>query len=84
MSLKNAQWLKKRRRQNKIKKQTNYVNKTHKGVDINTLRDNLKRKKIEKVKEKKNSTIFWLWFFLINKLSKLFRLDKNQKEGKKC
>ena len=53
MYLKNAKLLKKRRRQNKIKKQTNYVNKTHKGVEPSTLRENLKRKKREDLKEKK-------------------------------
>ena len=66
MSLKNAKWLKNRRRINKIKKQNNYVNKTHKGVDVNTLRDNLKRKGIEEIKDKKE----------MNKLSKLFGLSK--------
>ena len=68
VSLKNAKWLKGRRRINKIKKQNNYVNKTHKGVDVNTLRDNLRRKGIEKIEEKNKMNI----------LSKVFGLNKNE------
>ena len=55
MSLKNAKLLKKRRRINKIRKQTNYVNKTHRGVEPLILRENLKRKKKEKLKSKKRN-----------------------------
>jgi len=55
MSLKNAKLLKKRRRINKIRKQTNYVNKTHRGVEPLTLRENLKRKKKEELKSKKRN-----------------------------
>ena len=55
MSLKNAKLLKKRRRINKIRKQTNYVNKTHRGVEPLILRENLKRKKKEELKSKKRN-----------------------------
>jgi len=51
--LKDAKLLKKKRRQNKIKKQSNYVNKTHKGVEPFILRENLKRRKREELKERK-------------------------------
>lgn len=53
MVLRKARLLRKKRRQNKIKKQVNYVGKTHKGVDRDTLKDNLKAKKKEKMKEEK-------------------------------
>lgn len=43
--LKKNKWLKDRRRSNKIRKHKNYVTKTHKGIDRDTLRDNLNKKK---------------------------------------
>jgi hypothetical protein len=53
MYLKNNKLLKKRRRDNKIKKQFNYESKTHKGTNREYLTENLKRKEREDLKEKK-------------------------------
>ena len=47
-SLARKRWLKKRRRENKVKKQINYYSKTHKGITKFDLKENLKEKKAVK------------------------------------
>ena len=47
-SLARKRWLKKRRREKKIKKQVNYYSKNHKGTTKFDLKENLKEKKVNK------------------------------------
>jgi len=42
--LKKKKWLKDKRRIKKVKKQNNYLSKTHKGADKFYLQENLKKK----------------------------------------
>jgi len=60
--LKKRKWLKKRRREKKIKKQQNYESKTHKGISKFNLQENIRRterkEKEEKLKIKKMEGMF--------------------------
>ena len=64
--MKKRKWLKARRRANKIKKQINYLSKTHKGTDKFTLQGNLnKKKEIAKPAPKVERKHNYMWVVLV-------------------
>jgi len=60
--LKHKKWLKDRRREKKVRKQQNYLAKTHRGVSKFNLQENIRRaerkEKEEKLKIKKMEGMF--------------------------